>query len=109
MRIDRNQPIFQIFLRNVAIQRSLISSFAENDKRIKKTIYNITITTITRRLLLHAMKKEREREREVNLFDPYDELKFLLQIIKFSIDINSSNLEFNQNFTYYEHLSVLLD
>lgn len=55
------------------------------------------------------MKKEREREREVNLFDPYDELKFLLQIIKFSIDINSSNLEFNQNFTYYEHLSVLLD
>lgn len=107
MRIDRNQPIFQIFLRNVAIQRSLISSFAENDKRIKKTIYNITITTITRRLLLHAMKKERERE--VNLFDPYDELKFLLQIIKFSIDINLSNLEFNQNFTYYEHLSVLLD
>lgn len=107
MRIDRNQSIFQIFLRNVAIQRSLISSFAENDKRIKKTIYNITITTITRRLLLHAMKKERERE--VNLFNPYDELKFLLQIIKFSIDINSSNLEFNQNFTYYEHLSVLLD
>ena len=48
-------------------------------------------------------EKERERERE-------DELKF------FTLDYQifngyqfQSNLEFNQNFTHDEHLSVLLD